>query len=285
MNGWRRNYKGLRKLKKIKAIFYKGIIGLFLVIFLFPYWYTVISAFKSRIEAFAYPPIWIFKPVLENFKIIFLKHNILFYIKNSFIITVVSTLLTLVLAVPATYSLVRFRSKYKEGMAYGMLAMQLLPAIGVVFSFFTIAQTLNIVDTHIILIVVYLLWNIPWAIWIMRGFFETIPIEIEECAMIDGCTQFGAFLRVVLPLAITGIVATGTIIFIACWNEFTLAFFLTSRQARTLPTTISFFLTHQGIEWGPMFATTTISTLPIIVIAFAVRKYFVSALTFGAVKG
>jgi len=253
--------------------------------FLFPYLFFVTSAFKSRLETFAYPPVWLFTPTLENFRTVLLDMDILFYMKNSTIIAAASTILTMLVAVPATYSFARFRFLLKEPIAYGFLFLQMVPGISIVFSLFYIARTLNLFDTHFFLVVCYLLWNVPYAIWMLRGFVEAIPIEIEESAMVDGCSRFRAFLYVTLPLMAGGLAASAILIFIGVWNEFALAFFLTSTNARTMPTTIAFFMTHAGIKWGPMFATAAIGTLPVVIFALLVRRYFISALTFGAVKG
>ena len=154
----------------------------------------VSSAFKTRLETFAYPPVfWQFTPTLEHFENIFSDMNILFYMKNSTIIAVCSTLLTILISIPATYSFARFRFRYKEGVAYGFLFLQMVPGISIVFALFFIAGSLNLSDTHIFLIVVYLLWNVPYAIWMMRGFVEGIPVELEESAMVDGASRFKAF--------------------------------------------------------------------------------------------
>ena len=119
----------------------------------------------------------------------------------------------------------------------------------------------------------------------LRGFIEAIPIQLEEQAMVDGCSRFRAFIQITLPLMVTGLAATSILIFIGAWNEFQLAFFLTSTKTRTLPTTIGFFMTHSGIKWGEMFATAFVGTLPVVIFAILVRRYFISAMTFGAVKG
>ena len=254
--------------------------------FLFPYLFMVSSAFKSRLETFAYPPVWLsFTPTLSNFSNILGDLNIMFYMKNSAIIAIACTVLTMLIAIPATYGFARFRFRYKEGIAYAFLGLQMVPGISIVFALFFVAQTLGLYDTHIFLILVYLLWNIPYAIWILRGFVTAIPVELEEAAMVDGCTRFAAFRLVTLPLMAGGLAATAILIFIGVWNEFSLAFFLTSLSSRTMPTTIGFFMTHSGIKWGPMFATATLGTLPVVVFALIVRRHFVSALTFGAVKG
>ena len=254
-------------------------------VFLFPYLFMATSAFKSRLETFAYPPVWFFQPTLENYENILSDLNIMFYMKNSTIIALASTLLTILIAIPATYSFARFRFRFKEGIAYGFLFLQMVPGISIVFALFFIARSLGLFDTHIVLIVIYLLWNIPYAIWMMRGFVEAIPIELEESAMVDGASRFAAFRLITLPLMAGGLAATAILIFIGVWNEFSLAFFLTSIKARTMPTTIAFFLTHSGIKWGPMFATATLGTLPVVVFSLLVRKYFISALTLGAIKG
>ena len=255
------------------------------LVFLFPYLYMVASALKKRLEVFAYPPIWIFHPSLENFKLAFTKYSLGTYLLNSAIVSLSATALTFLLALPATLAIARFRFRFREGIAYSFLIMQLLPAIALVFAYFYLFTRLGMIDTPWVLTLTYQLWNVPWAIWMLRGFIEDIPVALEEAAMTDGCTRLEAFRRVTLPVAAPGLAAAGILIFIGSWNEFTLAFFLTSLRARTLPTTIGFFLTHSGIEWGPMFATATIATLPIVLFSLVVRKYFISALTFGAVKG
>lgn len=267
-----------------------GSIGLHLLaygvvfLFLFPYLFLVMSAFKSRLETFAYPPVWIFTPSLENFRVAIQQYRLLDLVRMSVVVATGATLLTFVLALPATLAVARFRFRFKEAAAYALLIMQMMPAIAVVFAFFFIFQRLRLVDTPWALILGYQLWNVPWAVWLIRGFIESIPVSLEESAMVDGCTRFQAYRRVTLPLAVPGLAAAAILIFLGSWNEFTLAFFLTSFEARTLPTAIAFFLTHSGIEWGPMFATATIGTVPVVVIALLVRRYFIRALTFGAVK-
>ena len=253
--------------------------------FVFPYVFLVTSAFKSRFETFAYPPVWFFKPTFENFENIFNNLNILFYMKNSLIISIICTILTMLISIPATYSFARYNFKFKETIAYAFLALQMIPGISIVFALFYIANTTNLYDTHFFIIMSYLLWNIPYAIWMLRGFIVAVPIEIEEAALVDGCNRFVAFIRITLPLISGGLVATSILIFIGVWNEFSLAFFLTSLDTRTIPTTIGFFMTHSGIKWGPMFATATLGTLPVIIFGILVRKHFVTALSFGAVKG
>jgi multiple sugar transport system permease protein len=270
--------------ENIKKIALSLILVFILLVYLFPFFFMVSSAFKSWLDAKAYPPKWIFKPTLENFKLAFTRYRILFYIKNSVIVAIFSTSLTILLALPASYSVARFKFRAKEPIMYILLLLQLIPSISVVFPYFYLGYRLNLLDTYIILIVIYCYWNIPWAVWIMRGFLESIPFEVEDQAMIDGCSQLGAFYKVVLPLITPGLAATFIFIFIACWNEFALAYFLTMINTKTLPTIISLFQTHAEIKWGLIFATATIGVLPTAIFALSVRKYFVRALAFGAIK-
>lgn len=271
--------------KKLPQILLNVIAILIVFVFLFPYLFMVTSAFKTRMQTFAYPPVWIFTPTLENIRAIFENIQIGFYLKNSFIVATSASILTMLIAVPATYSFARFRFPFKDPIAYGFLFLQMVPGISVVFALFYIARYLNVYDTFYYLVSVFLLWNIPFAIWMLRGFVEAIPVELEEAAMVDGCSRFIAFLKITLPLMATGLAATTILIFIGAWNEFQLAFFLTSTNTRTLPTTIAFFMTHSGIKWGEMFATAMVGTLPVVIFALMVRRYFISAMTFGAVKG
>ncbi len=253
--------------------------------FVFPFFFMVSSAFKSRLDTFAYPPkFFAFKPSLASFREIFRDIHILFYMKNSLVVTAGSTLLSILIAIPATYALARFRFPLREKIAFAFLLLQMTPGVSIVFSLFFIAKGLALNDTYFALILSYLLWNIPFAIWMLRGFVEGIPVQLEEAAVVDGCSRFQAFALITLPLMAGGLAAVAILVFIFTWNEFAIAFFLSSVKSRTMPTTIAFFMTHAGIKWGPMFATATIGTLPVVVFAFAVRKYFVSALTLGAVK-
>ena len=165
------------------------------------------------------------------------------------------------------------------------LTMQLIPPISMVFALFWYANFFGILGTYWLLVIGYTLWNVPYGIWLTRGFFTTVPKELEEAAFVDGASRLWVLRKIVLPLTKPGIIAATIFIFIGAWNEFTLAMFLTDSHTRTFPTTLGLFVTHTGILWGAMFATATIGVLPIVIIALLIRKHFVSALTLGAVKG
>lgn len=251
-----------------------------------PYLYMVMSGFKSQVDNLALPPKFVFRPTLDNVREVLGNDDIMRFLRNSMIVATASTVVALALAVPAAYGLVRFeRFRRNERVAYLFLILQLLPIIAVVFPYFAIANAMDLRDTYWILIITYTYWNVAWGIWLIRGFIQAVPQELDEAAMVDGCSRFRAMCTVTLPVAAKGIVAAGILLFIGAWNEFTLAFFLTAREARTYPTAIGFFLTHSGVRWGEMFVTATIGTLPIVVFALLVRKSFISSMSFGAVKG
>lgn len=254
-------------------------------VFALPYIYLILSSFKTPIDNLALPPKIIFQPTLDNYRTIFENVALFRFLRNTIVVATLSTLLAMLLAAPAAYGLVRFNLRWREGIAYLFLVIQLIPVIAVVFPYFDIARRLDLYDTIWILVIVYTLWNIPWGIWLVRGFIQDVPRELEEASMVDGSSRLGALLRVTLPLAAPGLTAAAILLFIGAWNEFTLAFFLTTREARTYPTSIGFFLTHSGIQWGEMFATALIGTLPVVIFAILVRKTFISSLSFGAVKG
>jgi multiple sugar transport system permease protein len=264
-----------------------AVLGLaFVALWSFPFLYMMLSTLKKPIDNIAMPPKFVFEPTTENFRTVFDNPDTVRFLRNSLIVATASTVIALALALPAAYGLVRFRRFYRtERVAYAFLLLQLLPIISLVFPYFAIAQRLGIRDTHLILIITYTYWNVAWGIWLIRGFIEAVPAELDEAAMVDGCSRSQALRKVVIPVAAKGLVAAGILIFIGAWNEFTLAFFLTARDARTYPTIIGFFLTHSGIRWGEMFVAATVGMLPIVVFSLLVRKSFISSLSFGAVKG
>ena len=207
------------------------------------------------------------------------------YINNSIIVVVLTTLASVLLGTFAAYGLSRFQFNRKEDVAYWILSLRMLPPIAVVIPFFLLGRFIGLLDTHLLLVIVYLSFNIPFTIWMMRGFIEDIPRELEEAAWVDGCSRFQAIRYIIFPLIAPGVAATSIFCVIQSWNEFSLAFFLTSFNARTVPTTVTFFLTVLGVIWGEMAAVGVIATIPVLIFALIVQKYMVRGLTFGVIKG
>ncbi len=249
----------------------------------FPVYFMLTTSFKYPIQTYD-PSIWLFYPTLANYQSLFQNYDVAARLLNSVIVTTGSVLLALVLGGMAAYGFAKYDFRGKDNIAGWMLSMRFLPAMAVVIPLFLIANTLRVLDTQMLLIVVYLTFNVPFAAWMLRGFFDEIPVELEDAAMVDGASRWQILLRIVLPLSTPGIFATAALLVIATWNEFTLALFLATFQARTMPTVTSQFQTVRGILWGELTALGVLTTLPVLVFAILARKYLVRGLTFGALK-
>ncbi|MDI3542737.1 MAG: multiple sugar transport system permease protein [Candidatus Atribacteria bacterium] len=268
---------------KIQGVVFDILIGVVVLFCLFPFLWMFLTSFKTRVQTID-PSVWIFKPTLENYQAVFQKRDLLLYIKNSAVVVSLTTLTSLFLGTLTAYGLARFNFSRKEDLAYWILSLRMLPPMAVVIPFFLLGRFIGLLDTHILLVIVYLSFNIPFTIWMMRGFIEDIPRELEEAAWVDGCSRFQAIWRIIFPLVAPGLAATAIFCVIQSWNEFALAFFLTSFNARTVPTTVTFFLSVLGVIWGEMAAVGVIATLPVLIFALIVQKYLVRGLTFGAIK-
>lgn len=259
------------------------LLALLVFACVFPIYFMLTTSFKYPIQTYE-PSIWLFYPTLANYLSLFQNYEVAARLLNSVIITTGSVLLALVLGGLAAYGFAKYEFRGKENIAGWMLSMRFLPAMAVVIPLFLIANTLRVLDTQMLLIVVYLTFNVPFAAWMLRGFFDEIPVELEDAAMVDGASRWQILLRIVLPLSTPGLFATAALLVIATWNEFTLALFLATYQARTMPTVTSQFQTVRGILWGELTALGVLTTLPVLVFAILARKYLVRGLTFGALK-
>ena len=269
---------------RFDGIFNNIFVWVILFIFLVPYFYLILGSFKTPGDIQAYPPRFFSKFTFENYIKVFTEVNIIFYLKNSLIVAGLTTIISLFIALPAAYSFARFKFWGKDWLAYVLLAILMAPIISLVYPFMTMATQLGLYDSHLGLILFYLPWNVPFAVWMLRTFVSDVPKELEEAALVDGCSRIGAFIRISIPLLVTGLFTTAVFIFIGAWNEFIIAFFLTSTNARTLPTTIDFFLTYGSFQFAPMFAAGVIGTLPIVVCGLFVRRYYLVGQTAGALK-
>lgn len=253
------------------------------ILCVFPLFWMILISLKTSVQTYD-PSIWFFMPTLENYRAIFEDRNMLDYLKNSAIVVLLTTVISLFIGAMAAYGFARFEFKKKENRAFWVLSLRMLPAIATVIPFFVMASLLKVLDTHLVLIIAYMLFNIPFTIWMMRSFFEEIPVDLEEAALVDGASRFMSFVRVVLPLALPGLIATAIFCIINSWNEFVFALFLTSAQAGTLPTTVTIFLSVSGVVWGEMSAVGVVTILPVLLFAMIVQKYMIRGLTFGGVK-
>jgi multiple sugar transport system permease protein len=249
-----------------------------------PYLWMVIVSLKNKVQIYQ-PGQWFFAPTIQNYIAVFESRGLLGYMKNSAIIAACNCAVAMVLGSMTAYALARYRFKRRETCSFFLLFVRMLPAVASVIPLYVLASLLGVYDTHALLITVYLLFNIPFTVLMMRGFFEEIPREIEEAAMVDGCTTLKALRKIVIPMAMPGIIATAIFCIINAWNEFTYAMMLTTFRASTTPTIVQMFITVTGTAWGEMAAVGTIATLPVMVFAILVQKHMVRGISFGAIKG
>jgi multiple sugar transport system permease protein len=256
------------------------------VIFLFlcPILWLISTAFKTRSEAFAMPPVWFFSPSLDNFKEVIQRTEFLDQYKNSIIVASASTAITLALGVPAAYALTRFRFRGQRPLAFWILSVRLVPFIGMLFPLYVIFRDLNLLDTYQGLILLHVTFGLVFVIWMMRGYFMQVPIELEEAALVDGANRIRALVRIVLPLAAPGMAAVSVFTFILSWNEFLFALIFTRNEVKTAPVSLMGFMSFEGVNWGPLAAAGLMVLAPVFVFSMFVLKYLVAGLSMGAVK-
>ncbi len=252
---------------------------------IFPIGYLLLTSFKPPELTFAIPPVWIFKPTLQNYQDVFAGGTFTKYFTNSLVVALGTTAIALILGGFAGYGFARFRFRGAAWMRLGSLVPQMLPPITIIVPLYVLFNSLKLIDHIGALIISYLTFSIPLSIWMMTGFFADVPEELEESAMIDGCTRMGALLRVNLPIVAPGLAATAILSFIYCWNEFLYAVILTGRDARTLPVTITSFMTNKAILWGRIAASGSLVLVPVLIFALLAQRYLVRGLSRGAIKG
>ncbi len=258
-------------------------IAVFFVILLPPF-LLVLTSIKTELDALSFPPKWIFQPTLQNYSEIFDTSPLAAYGVNSLIVASLNTAICLVIGSLAAYGLARFRFKGSEDLAFWFLSVRMMPPVAGIIPIYILMKNLRLLDTVWCLIIAYLTFNLPFVIWMLKGFFEEIPREIEESALIDGCSEFGVYLKIALPLIAPGLAATAILAFIFSWNEFLFALILTGTKAVTLPVGIIGFMKETGINWGYMTAGGVLALIPVLLFVMFVQRHLVKGLTMGALK-
>lgn len=259
-------------------------IGIVFLVVLFPPFMLFLTSIKTNVDALKYPPVWIFRPVASNYREIFRLIPFGHYLFNSLIVALVSTFIALSVGSLAAYGLARFRFKRSKDLSFWILSIRMTPPVAAAIPIFIIMRTLHLLDTYLALILAYCTFNIPFSVWLLRGFFQEIPREIEESAMVDGCSPFAAFWKISIPLIAPGIAATGIFTFIFSWNEFLFALILTGSRAQTVPVALTGFIRETGIMWSHMAAAGVLAMVPMVVFTALVQKNLVKGLTMGAIK-
>jgi multiple sugar transport system permease protein len=252
---------------------------------LFPIFWIAAASFKTELSLYARPPEWLFTPILDNYRRVLSNIPFFQYLTNSLVIAIGTTVGSLVLGVLAGYGFARFRFRGSDAVRFLVLVARMAPRIVLVVPYYLMMQRLGLLDTYTGLLVAYISFALPFSIWLLIGFFMDVPLEIEEAAMIDGCTRLGVLLRVVLPIVAPGLVVAAIFAFLVSWNEFLFALILSGVNAKTLPVVIAGFSTDVGPLYGEMSAAAVMVMLPNIVMTVALQRFLVRGLTLGAVKG
>ena len=245
----------------------------------------VTTSLKTEVQIFDTRWSWFFVPTLDNYRAVVTEGNIDRYLVNSLKVSIAATLITLMLGTMCAYAMARFRFLGREPLGYATLLLRTLPPAVLAVPVFVIWSAWGIGDTLSGVVLVYVALNLPFTIWLLYGFVEQVPVELEEAAAIDGCGPFRVFWKIVLPLLKPGLAAASIFTFRLAWNEFILSFVLTNRITRTLPASISNYITDTGVEWGKIMAAGVLIALPPLIFTFIAAKQIITGLTAGAVKG
>ncbi|MCC6791286.1 MAG: carbohydrate ABC transporter permease [Thermomicrobiales bacterium] len=280
----------VRRSRPILTVVRRLVLALALGFFLFPIFWVAITSLKLPGEYMHKPPIFIPEnPTLNHFRNV-MKTRGNQALENSVVIAASATVFSLIVGTLAAYSLARFNTGGKH-FAFWLLSQRMMPPVVLVVPFFLLLRDVGKwnanfgLDTRIALIALYTVFNLPFIIWMMRSYFDGVPAELEESAMVDGCTRMGVFWRISLPLAIPGLIATATFAFIFSWTEFLFAVVFTRTNATTLPVAIAGFSGSQGSNWGQASALAVVATAPVFALSLLVQRHFVRGLTLGAIRG
>jgi multiple sugar transport system permease protein len=255
------------------------------IIAAFPILWLFLTSIKSDRDLFSLPPPVLFQPTWDGYQRVFDVGFFRYNLVNSCIAAVGTVVVTLIFGVPAAYALARGKSLFTRTQGILILTARMLPSIVLVIPLYLLAQRFGLSNTHLALIIAYTALNLPFAIWMIRGFILTIPIELEQAALVDGCSLLQILRYIILPLALPGIASSAVFVFLTCWNEFILALSLTySQQAQTMPVAVTGFISARGIAWRELAAAACVMLLPGLLFGIFARRFLVSGLTHGAIK-
>jgi len=264
------------------------LVLLMLVIFsVLPFVWMFSTSFKGTDEVYTSPPTWIpAHPTLSSYRYILQRGPFALYFRNSFLVGIGTTVLALLVSILAGYGFSRFRLPGRSYLLFGFLMVQMFPSVLLIIPLFQLFRFFKLMNTLGALILANMTFAVPLCTWLIKGFFDQIPYELEEAAMIDGCSQIGAMVRVALPTALPGIASAGIFVFIGAWDEFVFALTFTSSDAvRTLPIGLQRFTTSYEVQWNHMAAATVLVTIPVVVLFLFIQRYLSQGMLAGSTKG
>lgn len=270
--------------RRITAIVAYTLATLAVITTLFPIFWIFTISIKTQRDAFSMPPVWFFKPIWSNYLKIWQTAGFSQAFENSVIVTIIGVIIALLAAVPAAYALNRLHMRGKQAISIWLLISYMFPEFLFIIPMYVLYQRIGLYDTQIGLALVYQVFLLPFAIWLLRGFFADVPAELEDAARIDGCSRLETLWKIYLPLTAPGISATAILSAIWIWNELTIALALTFDTAKTITVAVAGFRGYAAIDWGSMTAASIVSIVPMLIFAAFAQRYIVEGLTLGAVK-
>lgn len=270
--------------KRMSALVLFVVLTVASIIVILPLYWSLITSFKTSDEIYQNPPTWFpASPTLDNFSYVWRETVLPQTLLNSIIVTIGGCVLTLFLALHAAYASVRFDFRGRNFGLFLLLMTVMIPGVVTLLPQYMVASELNLIDTKVVLILIFSAWQIPLAVWIIRAHLLKVPVELEEAARVDGCSRIGALYRVVLPLSVPGIAAAAIVVIVWIWNEFLIALTLTtSTNAQPLPVGLYRFVSETGVIWGQLTAGALIALVPPVVLFVILQRQFVQGLTAGA---
>ncbi len=269
----------------------KIVLSLFAVLAcafaLVPIVWGLLTALKPTSQVLSYPPSWWPDPVtFEHFWTVWTQSAFPRFFLNSVIVTGFSVVLALLIATHAAYALARFDFPGKTALMLGILATSMIPGIAILVPLYNLAVHTGLYNTYFAMVLVYTAWQIPLLLWLLKGFFEKVPVELEEAALVDGASRLRAFYLIALPMARPGLLAGGILTMVFVWNDFLIGFTLTlNTEHRPLPVGLYTFISNIGIDWGPLMAATVMAIIPVLFAFLLLQRFLVEGLMAGAVKG
>jgi ABC-type glycerol-3-phosphate transport system permease component len=275
-----------RRPKLARRILVWLVAALLVSVWVFPVLWGLLTSFMTERDVLAYPPTWIFEPTLANYKeVLFGTSSILPNLWSSIVVASASTLLTMLFAVPAAYAIARLRYPGKRSSGFYVLATQMLPPVGLIIPYYLALQKIGLLDTYSGLTTIYLTFSLPFAVWLMVSYFEDVPYEMEEAALLDRAGRLRTLWYVILPQVRGGIAVTTVFVFLNAWNEFLFAVVLGGNRVRPVTVAMFNFISVEQTQWARLAAGAMVAMAPVIVIGLAAQRHIVKGLTVGAVKG
>lgn len=271
-----------RRKPRAYPVFRFVALAVVVILFIAPLAWMLIASFKTNVDIYDASKTILFTPTLENYANVLSRNNYFVFIFNSFWVAFASTVLSLILGVPAAYAMSRF-TMHRSAMV--VLMARIIPGVSLLVPWYFIFANLRLVGGFGVLILSHMFVALPLIVYILISFFDSMPLELEEQAQVDGLTAIGAFRKISLPLSVPGLATAGILSFIFSWNNFMFALVLSGANTKTLPVAIFNFVSYASIDWGSLMSAAVVVTVPIMVIALFTQKYIVSGLTAGATKG